>query len=178
MRYPFLFARLYAPFDGESFRLKLGVHLRRWGIAYLFVLLGAAWFQANYALGLNASSSLPQRLFLIHKGGLPQRGDYVAFRWLEGAPYPPGVIFVKVLAGLPGDLISRTDRDFFVNGAPVGHAKSVSREGLVLDLGPTGTLPAGRYYVLASHPDSLDSRYQLMGWISESQIIGRAYALF
>jgi len=178
MRYPFLFARLFARFDGESFRLKLSAHLRRWGIGYLGVVLAAAWFQANYVLGLNASSSLPQHLFLIHKGGLPQRGDYVVFRWLGGAPYPAGVIFVKVLAGLPGDLISRTDRDFFVNGTPVGHAKSVSRAGLALEPGPTGTLPAGRYYVLAPHPDSLDSRYRLMGWISESQIIGRAYALF
>ena len=39
-------------------------------------------------------------------------------------------------------------------------------------------LPAGRYYVRAPHPDSLDSRYRLTGWISDAQIIGRAYALF
>ena len=38
--------------------------------------------------------------------------------------------------------------------------------------------PAGRYYVRAPHPDSLDSRYRLTGWVSEEQIIGRAYALF
>jgi conjugal transfer pilin signal peptidase TrbI len=50
--------------------------------------------------------------------------------------------------------------------------------GLPLELGPTGILPAGRYYVRAPHPDSLDSRYWLTGWISDAQIIGRAYALF
>jgi conjugal transfer pilin signal peptidase TrbI len=32
--------------------------------------------------------------------------------------------------------------------------------------------------VRAPHPDSLDSRYALTGWIAEDQIIGRAYALF
>jgi conjugal transfer pilin signal peptidase TrbI len=70
------------------------------------------------------------------------------------------------------------DRVFHVNGTPVGVAKALSRQGKPLEPGPTGILPAGRYYVRAPHPDSLDSRYRLTGWISESQIIGRAYALF
>lgn len=154
------------------------MHLRHWWIVYVVLALSAAWFRAQFVLGLNSSSSLPQQVFLIHKGELPRRGEYVAFRWLGGAPFPAGVIFVKMLAGVPGDVISCADREFFVNGAPAGHAKTVSREGLALEPGPTGTLPVGRYYVLAPHPDSLDSRYRLMGWISESQIVGRAYALF
>jgi conjugal transfer pilin signal peptidase TrbI len=79
---------------------------------------------------------------------------------------------------MTGDTVTRVDRDFFVNGTPVGHAKTVSRQGVALEPGPTGIVPAGRYYVRAPHPDSLDSRYRLTGWISESQIIGRAYALF
>ena len=54
----------------------------------------------------------------------------------------------------------------------------MSRSGQPLAPGPTGTLPTGRFYVRAPHPDSLDSRYALLGWISESQIIGRAYVLF
>lgn len=144
----------------------------------MLLALSAAWLQAKFVIGLNISSSLPQPVFLIHKGELPRRGEYVAFRWRGGAPYAAGSIFVKVLAGLPGDIVSRAERDFFVNGTPAGHAKTVSREGLALELGPTGTLPEGRYYVLAPNPDSLDSRYQLMGWISQSQIVGRAYALF
>jgi conjugal transfer pilin signal peptidase TrbI len=61
---------------------------------------------------------------------------------------------------------------------PVGYAKTVSRQGQPLDPGPTGTLPPGHYYVRAPHPDSLDSRYRLTGWIADAQIIGRAYALF
>jgi hypothetical protein len=32
--------------------------------------------------------------------------------------------------------------------------------------------------VRAPHPDSLDSRYRLTGWIEASQIVGRSYALF
>jgi conjugal transfer pilin signal peptidase TrbI len=178
MRYLFLRPRFFGRFDAASFRRRLAAHLRRWGMAYLVLLLGAAWFHANYAFGLNASPSLPHRFFLIHKGEQPERGQYVAFRWPGGGPYPAGVTFVKVIAGMPGDVVTAADRAFFVNGAPVGYAKIVGRQGQPLELGPTGTLPPGRYYVRAPHPDSLDSRYLLTGWISESQIIGRAYALF
>lgn len=178
MRYLFLRRRFLGRFDHESFRRSLSEHIRRWGLAYLLLIAGAVLFQAHFALGLNASPSLPHRFFLIHKGELPQRGQYVAFRWPGGGPYPADVTFVKVVAGMAGDAVTRADRDFFVNGTHVGQAKTVSRQGVPLELGPTGVLPAGRYYVRAPHPDSLDSRYRLTGWIAESQIIGKAYALF
>lgn len=169
---------LSSRWDVEAFQQRLVQHLRRWGLAYLGLLAVATWFHANYALGLNASPSLPQHMFLIHKGELPKRGDYLAFRWLGGGPYAAGVTFVKVVAGMPGDVVTAGDRVFYVNGEPSGMAKTVSRQGEPLRPGPTGTVPAGHYYVSAPHPDSLDSRYALTGWITQSQIIGRAYALF
>ena len=136
------------------------------------------WFDARYALGLNATDSLPQRLFLIERGEQPHRGDYVAFRWQGGGPYPAGATFIKIVAGVPGDVVTRVDGHYFVNGQPMGQAKSVSRQGLPLQPGPTGTVPAGFFYVRAPHPDSLDSRYALTGWVSKTQILGRAHALF
>ena len=165
-------------FDRDSFRRRLIEHVRRWGIAYLLLIVAAGLLQRHFGFGLNASPSLPYRFFLIHKGELPQRGEYIAFRWHGGGPYPAGVTFVKIVAGMAGDAVTRADRDFFVNGTHVGQAKTVSRQGVPLELGPTGVLPAGRYYVRAPHPDSLDSRYRLTGWVEEEQIIGRAYALF
>lgn len=178
MRYLFLQRPFLDQFDRESFLERFGKHARRWGIAYLLLIVAAALFQVHYGFGLNASPSLPYRFFLIHKGEMPQRGDYVAFRWPGGGPYPAGVTFVKIVAGMAGDTVTRVERDFFVNGTHVGQAKTVSRQGVPLELGPAGVLPAGRYYVRAPHPDSLDSRYRLTGWVSEEQIIGRAYALF
>lgn len=178
MRNLFLHHPFIDRFDRDAFRVRLAKHLRNWGIAYLLLIVAAAVFQAHYGFGLNASPSLPHRLFLIHKGEMPQRGEYIAFRWHGGGPYPAGVTFVKIVAGMSGDTVTRADRDFFVNATPVGQAKIVSRQGVPLELGPTGVLPAGRYYVRAPHPDSLDSRYQLTGWVSEDQIIGRAHALF
>ena len=178
MRTLFCKPAMFERFDRETFLRRLIQHLRRWGIVYLLLIVAAALFQAHYAFGLNVSPSLPQRFFLIHKGELPLRGHYVAFRWAGGGPYPAGVTFVKIIAGMAGDSVTRADREFFVNGMPVGQAKTTSRQGLPLELGPTGILPAGRYYVRAPHLDSLDSRYRLTGWISDAQIIGRAYALF
>jgi len=165
-------------FDMKEFRRSLLGHLGRWGTAYLVVVLAAIFFKMHFALGLNNSESLPHRVFLIHKAELPARGQYVAFRWSGGGPYPAGATFVKILAGVPGDTVTRVERDFFVNGDFVGTAKSHSRTGVPLDLGPTGELSPGHYYVRAPHPDSLDSRYRLTGWVADSRIIGRAYALF
>ena len=178
MRLIFVHRPFIERFERAAFRERLANHARRWGIAWLALVIAAAVFQANFSFGLNASPSLPNRLFLIHKGELPQRGQYVAFRWPGGGPYPAGVTFVKIVGGIAGDHVTRIDRDYYVNDIAVGTAKAVSRKGLPLETGPVGVLPPGRYYVRAPHPDSLDSRYALTGWIAEDQIIGRAYALF
>lgn len=160
------------------FAERSAAHLKRWGLVYVGLAALALWFHVHYAFGLNASPSLPYRLFLIHKGEMPGRGDFVAFRWAGGGPYPAGVTFIKVLAGVPGDEVTRDGKGFHVNGVAVGVPKPVSRQGQALEPGPTGRIPEGRYYVQAGHPDSLDSRYRLTGWIHASQIIGRARALF
>jgi conjugal transfer pilin signal peptidase TrbI len=162
----------------RTFAARSADHVKRWTLAYAGLAAFALWFQAHYGFGLNASPSLPHRLFLIHKGEMPSRGDFVAFRWGGGGPYPAGVTFIKVLAGIPGDEVTRDAQGFHVNGTPAGVPKPVSRHGQVLEPGPTGRIPEGRYYVQAGHPDSLDSRYRLTGWIHASQIIGKARALF
>ena len=156
----------------------LANHLRRWGGAYLAVVAAALLFKAHFVFGINSSTSLPQHVFLIHKGEAPQRGQYVAFRWQGGALYPTGTTFVKILAGVPGDSVTRKERDFFINGEFVGAAKTRSRSGAPLEAAPPGLIPPARYFVHAPHPDSLDSRYLPPGLIAQDQIIGRAYALF
>jgi conjugal transfer pilin signal peptidase TrbI len=165
-------------FDRAAFHTRLIRHLKRWTLAYLLAALAIIWFNAHYTVALNVTESLPVRFFLIHRGEQTRRGDYVAFRWSGGGPYPVGATFIKVVAGIPGDSVTEVDRDFFVNCRPTGLAKRMSRQGLTLEPGPTGTLPEGSYYVHATHPDSLDSRYALTGWVSQAQIIGRAHALF
>jgi conjugal transfer pilin signal peptidase TrbI len=153
-------------------------HLHRWTLIYLLAALASVWFATHYTLGLNVTESLPGRLYLIDRGEKPKRGDYVAFRWNGGGPYPAGSTFIKVLAGVPGDEVTQLDGNYYINCYPVGRAKRLSRQGITLEPGPTGTLPQGAYYVRAPHPDSLDSRYALTGWVTQAQIIGRAHVLF
>ncbi len=158
-------------------------HLHRAGrLVYLTVPARSRlplWFDAHYTVALNVTESLPQRLFLIHRGEQPKRGDLRGLSLARAAaPTRRAATFIKVVAGVPGDMVTQVDGDYFVNGHPVGRAKPVSRQGIELEPGPTGTLPEGFYYVRAPHPDSLDSRYALTGWVSQAQIIGRAHALF
>lgn len=160
------------------FAQRLSDQLRRHWMVYGVLAIAALTFQHYFRIGVNATPSLPHTLYLIHKGEAIKRGDYVAFRWHGGGPYAPGVTFIKIVAGVPGDTVSRVERTYYVNGSAVGTAKSRARDGQPLALMDPGVLKAGEYYVQAPHPDSLDSRYQLTGWIPRDRIIGRAYALF
>ena len=145
-----------------------------------FVLwLMVAWlaFSRSYMLAFNLTESLPGTVFLISKKTFPEAGDFVAFRWEQNWPYPQGSIFVKRLTGLPGAHVTVQGRSFFVDGRAMGMAKERARSGANLVPGPVGVIPDDRYFVAGEHPDSLDSRYQLTGWVKRDQVIGRAYRL-
>lgn len=164
-------------FTLEACRQSLSRNHRVWmlaGIVAAIPLLLHPFVTVN----INATESLPQAMFIIVKGAAVHKGDYVAFRWHGGGPYKAGETFVKILAGVPGDLVENRNRRFYVNGVDMGLAKTVSRAGVPLEPGPTGILPANNFYVMTPHRDSLDSRYALSGWLRSDEIIGRAYALF
>ena len=150
-------------------------------IRFPFVLwLMAAYlaFSKSYMVALNLTESLPGTFFLIEKGVFPAADKFVAFRWEENWPYPRGSIFVKQLVGLPGSLVTTQGREFFVDGRAVGLAKERARTGERLNPGPVGVIPSDRYFVSGQHPDSLDSRYQLTGWVRRDQVLGQAYRLY
>jgi len=161
-----------------KFRVRLIQRLRRYLFGYAGAACLAVIFQQNFAFGINASESLPNTLYLIYKRAAIHRGDYVAFRWHGGGPYPAGVTFIKIAAGVPGDRVTRINRTYFVNGRFVGSAKTHGRDGNALAPMDDGILGTDVYYVSAPHPDSLDSRYRLTGWIRKNEFIGRAYAIF
>jgi conjugal transfer pilin signal peptidase TrbI len=105
------------------------------------------------------------------------RGDYVSFIWRGQKFFPSGMPFTKIVMGVPGDVVSLVDREVYINGKPIAFAKFRSKHGEPLELGPTGVIPPGMYYVHGTHPDSLDSRYAVTGWICADQVIGRAYPI-
>ena len=154
-------------------------NLRRlWFPLALWIAAAYLAFGRAYLIAFNLTDSLPGTLFLIERDTLPDRGELVAFRWQANWPYPKGSLFVKRLIGVPGSVVSAIGRDFFVDGFPVGRAKAQARTGESLESGSVGTIPEAHYYVAGEHPDSLDSRYRLTGWITRQQIVGTAHRIF
>jgi conjugal transfer pilin signal peptidase TrbI len=153
-------------------------------MAIASVALVAAWgFRDHYKIVWNLSESLPQHLFVIEMGVKPQKGDLVAFKWVKDDstpmnPYPYGTTFVKILEGVPGDVVVENKREFSIDGKSLGFAKQLSKKGQALQLGHVGVIPPGSFYVRGTHRDSLDSRYDLLGLVREKDVLGRAFAVF
>ncbi len=148
-------------------------------VAVMMLLL---WVLSHHiAIGPNRTGSLPVAeypiILVLKDGQIPGRGELVGFRPGPNRFYPADSLFVKRLVGLPGDNITYESRTFFINGAPVATTKPRAKDGRALTLGPVGVLPTCRYFVATDHPDGYDSRYSDIGWVSCSQIVGRAYAL-
>ena len=72
--------------------------------------------------------------------------------------------------------MTRRGRLFLVNGRAIALAKSSTLRGEPLELGPTGTIPRGCYFVATPNKDSFDSRYALIGWICRRQVLGTGEA--
>jgi len=148
----------------------------------LAIALTAVLARPFFTIGINLDHSLPGHVFLIHKGEMPARGQIMAFRFQGYKPYfRAGTTFVKILAGIPGDVVRATDHgciQYRVNHTVIGCARAFAHDGHPLNLGPVGEIPKGRYAVRGTSFDSFDSRYAGVGWIKRGQIIGRAYRLF
>jgi conjugal transfer pilin signal peptidase TrbI len=65
-------------------------------------------------------------------------------------------------------------RSFHVAGRYIGEAKTHSQDGQPAPRGPVGLIPPGHYFLYTPHKDSLDSRYSMIGWVPQRQILGVA----
>jgi|GEM_PF-431694 len=167
-------SRLFAPI--------LLSHLKRYGISYLLVWMLYVVAHANYRLSYNETPSLPYTWFLIRLNDTVETGGFIAFKWHSGPPYPDGITFVKRLVALPGEIVTKNGRDFMVGGRTlIGKKIGLSLKPLFpndeLQEGQN-TIPIGKYFVAGDHEYSLDSRYNLLGLVDKSDVIGRAYPIF
>lgn len=166
-----------APGVEPTARLRLA---RLWtGLALLAAALAshaAASALHRYRFAFNETESLPNWAFIADQAHRrPVRGDLIAFVPPATPYYPAGMVFGKIVGGVPGDLVERRGRAVYVNGRYIGVVKPRSRSGRPVAPGPVGRIPSGHYFVYTPHPDSLDSRYAVMGWIPQSRILGRAW---
>ena len=145
--------------------------------ALISVVIIQAALSPWYLFGLNIDDSLPGTIYLVIRDELPSRHDVAAFRTPPNPYYPEGVPFIKIVRGLPGDQVSREGRVFSINRQIIGIAKTRTRHGQPLTLGPTGKLPLDHYFFWTPHHDSYDSRYGEIGWITTDRLLGRAVRL-
>jgi conjugal transfer pilin signal peptidase TrbI len=156
----------------------LTLHLRRRWPWYAALAIGVVWFHTHYFIGVSITHSLPNRFFLVKRGTLPNASDqYVAFKWDRRTFYRSESVFIKIVAGRPGQTITRQGSDVFIDGIFVGTAKPRSKHGEPLQAIEPVVIPSGQLYVLGTSPDSLDSRYTVTGLIDQSRIVGVAHAL-
>lgn len=152
-----------------------------WGLAFVRVFIYPVPYMP---LLFNWTASVPYTVALLQVGQRQPlaRGDFIVYRF-DGAAQTayPGLRaqpFFKRIAGVPGDSVTIVGRQVFVNGCPVGFAKSFTFDRRPLEpIAPT-LIPPGHYYVQGTHPDSFDSRYRASGLVRADQVIGKVLPLF
>ncbi|KSQ21531.1 signal peptidase I [Pseudomonas aeruginosa] len=142
----------------------------------------AFYLSTRFSVGIDPQENtcLPWRVFVIDKADvIPARGAIFAFKAKDLRPYfQPGTHMIKVIDGLPGDLVKVTNEMVLVNGSQVGEGLELSkplkrpesrfiREEIV---------PDNKYWFMGKTLDSFDSRY--WGYVAKDDLIGRAYPIW
>jgi len=146
----------------------------RWthGLAVGFlgaVVLASFWFE----LKVNTSRSLPHYLYLVHKRQVPARGKFVAFFH----PLFSGIL-IKRVEGVGGDTIEIRGNNVYVGNRNVGPLVDRNFRGEPLHPIQCRVVPEGYYFVAGDHRKSFDSCYEAFGLVHQSQVEGRAWAIF
>ena len=170
----------------------------------LILLIGIGWgvllfgyvISRYYQIEWNASTSMPQKLWVTHVGDTKLKvGDYVVikfhdFRMLNPHDYE---YVVKQVGGVAGDLIMVRKWNGYKDGTPQPN------KNILIYVLPTGTyqvfdiisgnhftplttvnmtIPEGCYFLHGQQHPSFDSRYKEFGLICKKQIYGRTYPIF
>ncbi len=132
-----------------------------------------------YELIVNKSESLPGTLFLLDKTKEPQCGDFTVMDMPLDGRFYRGSRVIKMIKGCPGDVITRTGREVFINRRSVGIAMLKTSDARYdLFPVPATTIPDNKVYLAASHLKSYDSRYASFGLRGRQELLGIAVPLF
>jgi conjugal transfer pilin signal peptidase TrbI len=143
-----------------------------------------------YQIYVRDDESLPEySFFILHKGALPQRGEYVAFEMAQEyadrvqptgfqRPYARvGKLWLKEAYGLAGDTVRVDGRKIFVNDEKV--ATVIEKDIFKQPAEPAhfvSPIPEGQYYLGLPHSRSFDSR--VIGYVSEKDVRGVVWPIF
>ena len=147
--------------------------------AAISILLWAG-ISRRVTLAVNYTASLHNHLFLVVKNpnSPPKRGDFVYLRFPGHKFFSSQDLFMKIVKGVPGDWLQTKGREIYINGIRVALAKEKSLVGDTLDpLHFSGKIPEGKLFLMGEHLDSYDSRYEDIGLVDASRILGTGYAI-
>lgn len=147
---------------------------------------------------------LPWTYFVLKKMEMPkERGDLIAFKGMGIPNFADGIRFVKMIAGLPGDVIKV---EIFPEEERKRHTRIIEKDGVMIEQRLQGRvflyrkdngkvlfldavekdtfgrdiplvkeqiIPEGKFFVIGTVPRTYDSRY--WGLVDEKQVTGQAY---
>ncbi|MBP6985484.1 MAG: S26 family signal peptidase [Alphaproteobacteria bacterium] len=135
------------------------------------------WIVASHTkIHFNRTDSAPYRAFICADFVRIGLGDYVS---VEGhqADYFSGLHYTKMIAGIPGDVITIKDGGAFIGSRFIGTLLNETTQGLTLTPLDIKKIPAGYVFVVGNHSRSFDSRYQEFGLVKASHIRGRCFGI-
>lgn len=119
----------------------------------------------------NLSESLPNKMYFGTSLKLNHKvGDIVTFR------HPKFVVpLAKIIVGMPGDTILVKDNRVYVAGIDRGRLLFNAHVYMPVI---SQIIPNGYVYVWAPHPESLDSRYEMIGLVKQSDILETIWPIY
>ena len=121
---------------------------------------------------------------LTFLGRKPHRGDIIVFRTDGIESLPPATMYVKRVAGEPGEHLRISDGQLYINDTRVTITNDTGKIAYSLppqmeSSGPKTdlTVPQGQYFVLGDNStDSLDSRF--WGCVPAKNVMGRIWLCY
>jgi signal peptidase I len=115
-------------------------------------------------------------LRLAYKFSEPQRGDIIIFNF----PDDESQKFIKRIIGLPGERVTIVEGEIYINDSTTPLKETYLKEEWVRSTGPyVFDVPEGCYLVLGDNRnDSQDARYWENTYVTDDEIIGKAYIIY
>lgn len=176
----------------KKFWKRMGIASSVVGLAawlMLFVILPALGVARIYTLptsGMEPTLARGDHVLvneLAYKFGEPQRGDLAVFSVngiVDGPARDPEIVYVKRVAGLPGEKIAIRDGEVFINGRKAAefsrfHHLTIPGNQFLATEHDEVTVPPASYFVLGDNSkNSADSRY--WGFVPRANFRSRVLA--